>query len=301
VTSGEPAAYKSEMRLVPLGIVLILVVTACGVGSHAPRAANVSARFASAPHPTTAGNRRAAKRSAGRLLDRLLLPLGAVQLRAEPTGDGGVLGRAYRVGEVDRHRYWRVHATLDSVLGFLKTHAPQHSRCCETSENPLGIGFFLRPIYGRVNSRMLVFTLVGLPHGWTGMRVDSGAAWVVERSAAERVPEGVREVDVRAPKLSKRVTNRAKVKTIVRWIDALPLSRSGGKCAVPMPRFVRLTFRSAGGAPLARAAVPEIHPGCLGITFTIHGRNQPGLGDQIRLLLSLQRLLGARFALPAGP
>lgn len=282
------------MRLLPLAIAFVLVVTACGGASQPPRAADLSAHLTPARHLTTAGNERAAERSAEKLLARVVLPSGAVRLRAEPEGDGGVLGKTLKAGWVDRHRYWRVHAPLDSVFAFLKTHPPHNSRCCLQGSHPVSVGYFLHPIDGRVSSRVLVVTLAELPHGWTGVRVDSGTSWVIERSAAERVPDSVSEVDVRAAELHKRVTNNGKVRTIVRWINALPLTRSGGKCAVPIPPYVRLVFRSAGGAPLARAVVPEVYPGCLGITFTIHGRSQPGLGDQISFLRSLQRLLGVR-------
>jgi hypothetical protein len=306
VTPAEPAAYNPGMRLLPLGLVLILVVTACGGASRALRAADLSAHLAATRHLTTADNERAANRNAARLLSRLVLPPGAVPLPAEPAGDRGLLrtGRNSWSGDGDRHRFWRVHAPLDSVLAFVKAHPPYGSQKPSLlwgRELASRIGEFLfPPIPRRVWRRLLLITVVALPHGWTGVRADGQAAWVVERSRAQRVPGGVREVDVRAPNFAQRVTNEAKVGTIVRWFNALPLSRSGGKCAVPTPPIVRLVFRRAGGSPLARAAVPEMYPGCVGITLTIPGRPPPGyIGDQIRFLRRLHRLLGLRVR-PCG-
>ena len=259
---------------------------------------NVSVRHGAARHPTTAGNRRWATRTAAKLLGLTVLPAGAVRLRTEPDGDGGLLGKMGPVGAVGRHRYWRVHATLDSVVRFVKTHPPSGSHSQGwgrlTPLHPASrfFTFAFPPLAGRVRWRALDVALVALPHGWTGVRADSGATWVATRSAAERVPAGVREVDVRVSRVSRRVTEKARVRTIVRAFDALPLGQIGGKCAVPEYPEVRLAFRSAGGAVLARAAVPQDGPGCIGITFAIHGRAQPALGGQLGFIRRLQRLLG---------
>jgi hypothetical protein len=192
-----------------------------------------------------------------------------------------------------------VHAPLDSVLAFFKTHPLRGSRLAWASSRPYlrtrlasrGAEFMWHPIAGRVGLRALLVGLVKLPHGWTGVRADSETAWVAVRSAAERVPAGVREIDVRVPHLFRRVTEKEAVRTLVRAFDALPLGYSG-KCAVPEYPEVRLAFRSAGGAVLARAVVPQDGPGCLDIAFAIHGRAQPALGGQLGFVRRLQRLLG---------
>lgn len=261
---------------------------------------HVSVRHARPRHLTTAGNRRAAKRSAVKLLGLVVLPPGAVRLGAEPKGDRGLLRHALIRFQVERHRFWRVHAPLGSVFAFFRSHPSPGSRLSSKSSRPYFrtrpasrmVEFTWRPIAGRVSWRALLVDLVKLPHGWTGVRADSQTAWLAVRPAAERVPAGVREVDVRVSHVTRRVTEKEQVRSIVRSFNALPLGQVGGKCAVPELPEVRLAFRSAGGAVLARAAVPQDGQGCVGIAFTIHGRAQPALGDQYAFIRSLQRLLG---------
>lgn len=260
----------------------------------------VSVHPAPARHLTTAGNRRAAKRNAAKLLGQIVLPAGAIRLGGEPKGDRGALRHALIRVEVQRHRFWRVHAPLASVFAFLKSHPSPGSRLFSKSARPYYrtrppsrmVEFTWPPIPGQVSWRALLLGLVKLPHGWTGVRADSQTTWLAVRPAAERVPAGVREVDVRVSQLSRRVTEEKGVRTIVRAFDALPLSQGGGKCAVPEYPEVRVAFRSAGGAVLARAVVPQDGPGCLAITFSIHGRSQPALGGQLGFVRRLQRLFG---------
>lgn len=80
-----------------------------------------------------------------------------------------------------QHRVWRIHSSVATVLSFEKTHPPAGSKC------PCGAGvlggpnvpaneglqFALPPIRGRVGSRVLRMEMIGLPDGWTAIRVDA--------------------------------------------------------------------------------------------------------------------------------
>lgn len=80
-----------------------------------------------------------------------------------------------------QHHVWRVHSSVATVLSFEKAHPPAGSKC------PCGAGvlggpnvpaneglqFALPPIRGRVGSRVLRMEMIGLPGGWTGLRVDA--------------------------------------------------------------------------------------------------------------------------------
>jgi hypothetical protein len=80
-----------------------------------------------------------------------------------------------------QHRIWRVHSSVATVLDFEQAHPPAGSTC------PCGVGvlggpnvpaneglqFALPPIRGRVGSRVLRMELIGLPGGWTAIRVDA--------------------------------------------------------------------------------------------------------------------------------
>jgi hypothetical protein len=106
----------------------------------------------------------------------------------------------------------------------------------------------------------------------------------------------------------RKVIDPAKVKRIVRWFDALPISPPGvsALCGVAPGAGVTITlsFRSAGGRRLARAQLPATLAGiCDGLTFTIGGHRQTPLIDNYyrrapfphSFVARLQRLLGVQL------
>jgi hypothetical protein len=127
------------------------------------------------------------------------------------------------------------------------------------------------------------------------------------RLASERIPGGVREVQImrarrgRAPSLSITLTRRAKVQTTIAMIEGLATVPSGAgvyACpAIPVnPPVVTLTFRaSAGGAVLAQASQPvDATAGapCQPMSLSIRGRSEPSLAGGLALLRQLGRLIG---------
>jgi hypothetical protein len=88
-----------------------------------------------------------------------------------------------------RHRFWRVHSPLAAVVTFEKAHPPAGSSdgCGPRAPSDCGVGvrsgpnvppnaslqFNLPPIPSRVGSRVLSMEIVGLPDGWTAIRVDA--------------------------------------------------------------------------------------------------------------------------------
>ena len=88
-----------------------------------------------------------------------------------------------------RHRFWRVHSSVASVVSFEKAHPPAglSGGCGAKAAGDCGVGvlagpnvpanasllFTLPPIRGRVGSRALRMTILGLPGGWTAIRVDA--------------------------------------------------------------------------------------------------------------------------------
>jgi hypothetical protein len=119
---------------------------------------------------------------------------------------------------------------------------------------------------------------------------------------ANRVPSGVREIDVRSPSGLVRVTEPAKIHRIVHWVDRLPTVRPG-RFSCPMlihGPTVTLVFRDAGGV-LARARYAANSVGhslvsgqCTPIRLTVRGRREkPLIGG--RFLLRVQHLLGEKL------
>jgi len=127
-------------------------------------------------------------------------------------------------------------------------------------------------------------------------------------SAHERLPSGVRQVDITAgyrgqrPITSVHVTGTAKVRTIVRWLDELRQAPTGTyHCPALTAGLARVTFtfRAEHGAVLARARMIELtHVAgpCNPIVLTLHGHAQKPLAGSF--VGRVQRLIGARLLLP---
>jgi hypothetical protein len=267
--------------------------------------------------PTSASNRRAAVRDAKRLLAVAQLPPGAVPLFVEPPGDDGLLVNPppEPTGQiVDRHGWWRVSATFDSVIAFLGAHPPPGSESAGGSaigghgvpSNQMMLYWF-RAISGVVSMRVLTFHAVALRGGGTGVRIDAQETWILPRPVSEKVPSGVGEISVTsarpgsAPILSRTVSRPGKVRRIISLIDHLqivqPWVYSCPALLAGQP-VVTFDFRAAtGGRVLAQASVTDYRfesGPCNAVSFSIAGhRMKPLIGGDF--LSQVQRLLGVRF------
>ncbi len=286
---------------------------------------------AATPHPrspatlaarTEAQNRVAAERDARRLLDRAPLPAGAIPSASEPLGDGGVLAHpgveAPANDLVDDRAFFTVTAPLQSVRQFVNAHAPPGSRLAGTgaSSGPhvpanAGFSFAFRWRPAGVGSRALSVALVALGPDMTGVRVDAQDVWLVPRPSSERVPRGVRALQITRSWSSQtgpgttegfaitfKITDRAQIDQITRWIDALPIVAPGTTAcpSAPLhPPRVSFTFLSVSGRPLATAAedanVREPTTPCDAMTFTVRGRAQPALLSGAQFLAHVDQLL----------
>lgn len=287
----------------------------------------LGAAAAAASAPTTESNKALAQSDAPKLLDLVNLPPGSSSQSSEPPDDGGWLkDPGYMQNSrnlVDVNEFWHVPGSFQSTLAYIKAHPPAGWRSVEgswftgTVPPNQDLDYYFSDISGRVAPRLLAISLVQLSDGSTGVRADAEEAWIVTRPRSEKVPGGVREIDIREveiqrahpvgrpfvperPILSLKLTNRAKIKKIVRWIDGLPLNQPlrfpchGGPRSLTV---ATLAFRAGGGGILARASgVPAARGAapCLPFEFSIHGRWQPPLqyGD---VFGKVQRLLGVRF------
>lgn len=286
---------------------LVLVVTACGAGSRsAPRVTQVAARLPSV-HAIVVQRKRAARREAKQLLREFVPPPGARSVRESRRAYGGVLretGWGFLGETVDAYRFWRVRSSLAAVMAYVKAHAPQGGESggstVSSGNGPHWISRTLAWPPDRNPSRSLTVTGVAVPGG-TVIGVDAQAVWVYPRSPSEKVPPGVSEILVHAPRVSAKVTDPAKVARIVGWLDALPISPPGIVLSCPLMLAARttLSFRAAGGARLATATVPLTSANiCDPIGFTIGGRQQKPLIDRPTgpsFARRLQNLLGVQL------
>lgn len=289
---------------------LVLVVTACGAGAKpAPRVTQASARQPSV-RALAAERRRAALREA-RELGRAFVPLPGARRDPARRDHVGILRRGGRepVGEdVDAVRFWRVQKPLAAVVALVRAHDPHGFGLLESSygrQRPGTVRYLVRtlvspPSRSRRASRYLDETIVGLP-GRTVIRVDARVSWIYPRSPREKVPAGTREIVIHTPRTTRTVKSPAKVASIVRWFDALPVFPPGIAVACPLilAAQIRLSFRSAEGARLAQATVPATSAGiCDPIGFRVGGKAERPLIDSAvgpSFARRLQRLLGVHL------
>jgi hypothetical protein len=267
---------------------------------------------------TTASNRRAAVLDAKRLLAGVLPPAGAV-LQSSGTAMGShahLLTVAF--ASAVAYRTWRAPDDPASVLSFVEAHLLAGSKLVSIgSGGPSPISHSVirswPPVDGVLDVRWLEIEVTSRAGGGTVLYAESQSQWVVTRPLGERIPAGVREVDVtsswpgKPPFLSRRVTNRAKVRTLVALFDSLGIVQPG---AISCPSetitpIVAVGFRVAGtGRPVARASVSSVAsfswpanvPGwaCFPITFSVHGRNRSPLAGNV--ITPIQRLLHVKLA-----
>jgi hypothetical protein len=135
----------------------------------------------------------AAQRDEERLLCLVVVPQGSQLVTSEPHALvrlGRIVSFPKPYAPFARHRFWRIHSSVTALVNFEKAHPPAGSQllgCEPDAAADCGVGdwsgpnvpanasltFPLPPIRGRVGSRVLTMTILGLPDGWTAFRVDA--------------------------------------------------------------------------------------------------------------------------------
>jgi hypothetical protein len=316
-------AHRSRRR--PAGAAA-LVVAACllaGICSGAAAIALPKAPHAARHLPSThAARRRAAARDAATLLSRVRLPADAVPLAREPDNDQGSLAEPATLPVnghvlVDKHGWWKVTGTPDTVLAFLQANVPLGAK--QTESGSMGpahgkptlvyVGYSWPPVHGLLAQRVLLVQAAELTGGGTGIRADALVQWIVPRSASERVPRGVHEVDVtraapgQSPSLSIKVVAQDKIRALISMVDALGIVQPVAVSCPLLPvdaATVTFTFRASdGGTVLATASelasAREPTTACDPMTFIIRGRPQTPLLGGAAVLRRAGRLLGVHL------
>jgi hypothetical protein len=196
------AKRRARQRRFLLAVVAAVIALAAGGAAYATRSA--PALVAGPPAPgcpahldagagylASARTRTAAaQRDEERLLCLVVLPQGAQLLTSEPAAMaqlGRIVSFPKPYAPFARHRFWRVHSSIASLVSFEKAHPPAGLIYgCRTNAG-CGVGvwggpnvpanasltFPMPPIRGRAGSRVLSMTVLGLPDGWTAIRVDA--------------------------------------------------------------------------------------------------------------------------------
>jgi hypothetical protein len=295
----------------------LIACLATGVAAAATLAAVVDAA-PSRPAPTLAGNKRAARLDASKLLASLQLPAGATRLSAEPSGDGGELkplpALVATAAHFDVHAWWRVPGAEDATLEYIEAHPPAGATQYGTGSGTNGqsgaseqsVSYSWSAVPGVLGFRGLTVIVTSLQSNVTGVLAEAESDWIVPRPAGEQIPAGAHEIDITTAKLngpttiSLTVTKAATVHRIVTLIDAMPVAQPVTIACFALltsgARVITLTFRAHAGAPvLAKATYTDYRPltapsgQCTPVYFSIRGRPQDPLigGNFVKQLVDI--------------
>jgi hypothetical protein len=300
------------------GLAVVCVAAGVGCGSQASSGQNVALSSA----PSAASNAQAARSAARGLLNDLALPAGARQVFSDPSR-GALLARPgtrpATPDLIDLHRFWVLPADPARVIRWMQAHAPARARLAGTgSLVQAGFGgrggrtlssyvaFAFPALAGRVSSEELVLDTAATGGAGTALRADAQVVWVTPRPASERIPAGVREIDItrarrgQTPSLSIAVTNPERVREVVSMIDRLATVPPTGTVACPAipvnPPVVTLRFRATPAglvlASASQAVDATAGPPCQPMNLSIRGRPQPPLAGGPAFLRRLRGIIG---------
>lgn len=278
-------------------------------------AASAAVASAAGTAPTAGSNRALAQTLAGRLVGKVRLPHGAVQVRTspeDPSTGSWLKGPASRPGSpliAQKHLFWRVPGDPQSVIAWIEAHPPAGMTRDGTSTGgrygipqEWGVMFAARPVTGRIAQAGLSVGATGATGGGTALRVDAFAVWMIPRPATEAIPAGVRSVLVSVDHWGgsafKQVlaTAPGAVARLVSFVDSRQIAQPGWHSCPAIGSFSRvidLRFlgpAGTGAAPLARAT----EDACGVLRFYIRGHRQHALQEDASLG-DLLRKLGVRL------
>ncbi|MGH2856068.1 MAG: hypothetical protein ACRDMJ_01135 [Solirubrobacteraceae bacterium] len=290
-------------------------------GTRSSEAGALAAGGRSQHRDALAANRHAARADASALLAAVPLPPGSTPASAEPSGDAGWLRPELSLmatpARATVHGWWLIPGGSAATIAWVRAHPPAGSHVTgsgsgsKPGSSMQEVDFDWPPVPGVLNWRELQVTVTVLGGDRTGLLAQAQSDWVVPRRAGERVPAGVRVVDVASgpldgpPTQVLDVMKRRRIGRLVSLLNSLPTAQPGTySCpgmALAGARELTLTFRARpGGAALARAYYADYPPleaasgPCNSVQFWVRGRQETALigGDIVH---RLQRILGAHL------
>jgi hypothetical protein len=265
--------------------------------------------LAAGPGGSAEANRAAARADAVKLVSRLRLPPGATESSIDPTGGSlaSPLAEQRTPNVVDRHQWWTVSGSPDSVLQYISAHRPRGSQLRLTMGGQTqGVGYYWPPVPGVLATRALMIEVVQIHPGLTGLRADAQDVWIIPRPASERIPAQETRLRVTVTRFEHRLqgpltfTSSRRLEHVITLLNSLPRGQPGVRsCPGDPGRLIRLVFTGPGGR-----AVAIFDPGgCESVALILHGKPQPILATwpipghpHADLEQLLQRDLGVKFA-----
>ena len=249
-----------------------------------------------------------AHEDAAALLARVHVPPGSQQY----SGAGGPSAPPYHPDTpnlADVSRAWIVSGSRDDVLGWIAAHRPAGSTLTARgtgSSSGLAFEGFQWPVTSAEIGRLVLVEAVQRSDGRTALRADGLSAWVVRRSAAERIPPRARVLratvtlqdrPVRPPLV---VRDHRRIRRVASLLDSLPLFQPGVAACPNDPGYrVSLAFRRTARGAISALAIAN-PGGSADVQFELHGRHEPALVATSGFFPALYRVLGIT-PIPRGP
>lgn len=253
-------------------------------------------------HGAPGSDRGVAQAEAARALSSVSLPPGWARVAADPSG--GALAapeiKPLTPRLVDRHAFWRVSGSPQSVLGWVQSHLPAGSQISGSGEasGPRGplvrllTLSFAHPPAGIV-SNTLVVAATALRTGGSAVRGDAEVVWRLSRPGWAVVPAGVRVIRVSVQRSGMRrvtVTSPARVRRIVGLVNRLPVWQLGGSvanCPADLGPIVKVAFFRRIGDRVPVAVAKADASGCRTVVLSTRGRTAPVLSGGPQLISAL--------------
>ena len=220
------------------------------------------------------------------LLKSFVAPPRAVRLAKQPPIPGGwarfpVMGLDSTT-QVDAVGYWRVRGAPKAMLTWEKAHiSRRYSRQDVIVGPPSWSTLYTLPaIPGVLPDREMNVQVYDAGGGITVIKAAAMVSWQPPRPATEVIPASVRTVTIaasgpwRGNPRPVTITSAPVVRKLAALVNSLPVAVTGKTIPCPMGAGFTLTFRGAGGKPIAVATGPAE---CGAVHLTLGGQAEPDL------------------------
>lgn len=312
--TGLPELHAGRMRpgVAILAVCAVIVLVGCAArqttaptvsGAAAPPSSGVSSSTTATNPPTPISAPSASERAAAdadAILASFRPPQGARRLTGPPAAAYGTLGQSdvfYPGPDVaDRGSWWLVPGQPGKVLSWVRVHLPSRFMFTESwvggtggTVYTWGEDFWLPPIPGVLDSRVLVAEVVNAGGGQTAIRVDGQVAWQPSKTVGELVPPAARTVTVTGvpeslpgpPPAQVTITDVTRVRWMAALVDGLPYQAAPKDCVMRPLGNLRLTFRARSGGPALAEFTGDVL-GCYGL-LSVDGKTIHPAGEMSTL------------------
>lgn len=278
--------------------------------------------------PQLRANEAVARRDARALLAELRLPRGITRSSSRPRVGGVLVGVRDPSGHFSAgaQAFWTTENDPQAIIAYVKAHRPHGSKLTTWgsgtgpgSSSSVQVTFSWPPLGEQAYNRTLTVSVISAPGSASAIVAQSDSDWIVPRSPAERVPDGVHSIAVtlrlgtgpfgmRHMHRSQYVVRKAwRVDALVRAFNSLQIVQPGAVIACTLMLSngpsLSLSFRDGSGATLAHATV-RVSGGkdggsgwtsCDPITFWIGAKQQTPLISRT-FVKRIGKLIGAEIS-----